>query len=105
MCCTGEEDQDAYDISRLQKTELDPLGANYVPRRNGNLQSKQLSFSLIDVFFGSGLFHTIFFLGEMETFNVSSFLFPSLLSLLVAVCFVVCFCWFVLFYFFSLFDA
>ena len=39
----GEEDQDAYDISRLQKTDLDPLGATFVPRRDRPLRSEHHS--------------------------------------------------------------
>ncbi|KAL8590527.1 hypothetical protein ACOMHN_010963 [Nucella lapillus] len=35
----GEEDQDAYDMSRLQKTDLDPLGVNYVSRRDRPLRN------------------------------------------------------------------
>lgn len=35
----GEEDQDAYDISRLQKSEMDPLGATFVSRRDRPLRN------------------------------------------------------------------
>ena len=42
--CAGEEDQDAYDISRLQKTDMDPLGATFVPRRDRPLRSECRSF-------------------------------------------------------------